>query len=355
MFSKLFVFLVLIPGGLGAIYFAFISDRIYDSQAVIALKSVSGDSRALVSLTGGDSAIGTDSAGLRQFMLSYDMLEHLEKTVGVSKPWSAPSLDIIGRLWPENPSRARLMRYYQRRIEVDYDPVSTMITVDATSFEPAHAKRIAAEMVAEANRYTNNVSADLAQIQQASMEKETQDFYDRLLVIRDKLETFQSANGILDAEGAAKSEASLVSKLESEEAAASAELTQALTYLSPDAFGVQVLRQKLASLDAELERQRDLSVSPGTTGAKGLEYRSLKADREFLERGYARAQAALEQDKLDASRDAKKLIVIQSPNLPDEPQHLAGLIDFGLYLLILLAVFTVVRLMLAVHRERAVS
>jgi capsular polysaccharide transport system permease protein len=352
--SKVFLFVVLIPGLLGAVYFAIISDNLYDSQAVVALKSVSSDSKGAASTyaLGTGPSIGTDSANVRQLMLSYDMMNHIESKVGLSRVWGAPSIDIIGRLWPTHASHEALMRYYLRRVGVNFNDSNDMITIQATSFEPIHAQRIAVELVAEANRYTNEVSANLAEMQQAAMEMETQQFYSRLIRARDKLEAYQTDNGMLDAEGTATAQAALISKLRADEASTSADLAQALTYLSPDAFGAQTLRNKLTALHAELDRQKTLAVAPGTAGTKALEYRELKTDAEFLEQAYAHAQAAVEQAKLDATRDAKKLVIIQNPNLPEESRHFARLIGFGLWLLILLAIFTVVRLTLAVYHER---
>jgi capsular polysaccharide transport system permease protein len=285
-------------------------------------------------------------------MLSYDMLNHIESTVGLKRVWAAPSLDLIGRMWPPHPSREAFKRYYLRRIGVNYNDSTDMISIQATSFEPLHAQRVAQELVAEANRYTNSVSASLAQMQQDAMQKEAQQFYQRLTHARDKLEAYQTENGMLDAEGAATAEAALISKMRAEEAATSADLAQALTYLTPDAFGVQTLRQKLSALHAELARQKALAVAPGTAGTQAIEYRELKSDAEFLEQAYTHSEAAVEQAKLDATRDAKKLVIIQNPNLPEESRHFARLIGFGLWLLILLAVFTVVRLSLAVYLER---
>jgi capsular polysaccharide transport system permease protein len=353
-FSKLFVFIVLIPGALAAVYFAFISDDVYDSQAIVTLKSISGDSKGggITSLLGAPS-MSSDSANLRQMMLSYDMLNHLESTVGLTKVWGAHSIDIIGRLWPAHPSQERLMRYFHRRVTAGFDASTDMITIQSGSFVPLHAEQITQEIVAEANRYTNDVSNSLAHLQQEAMEKETQQFYGRLVQARDRLVAYQTANGILDAEGAARAESTLVSKLQGEEAATSAELTQALTYLSPGAFGAQSLSEKLSGLRAELARQKALAVTPGTTGTRALDYRELKTDAEFLEQAYVRSEAALEQAKLDATRDAKKLVIIQSPNLPEAPRYLARLTGFGLWLLALLALFTVARLALAVHRERS--
>jgi len=352
-FSKLFLFIVLIPGTLAAVYFAFISDDVYDSQAIVTLKSISGDSKGGITSLLGASSMASDSANLRQMMLSYDMLNHLEATPGLTKVWGAPSVDIIGRLWPAHPSQERLMRYFQRRVLVGFDVTTDMVTILATSFVPAHAQRIAQELLAESNRYTNDVSSSLAHLQQDAMDKETQQFYGRLMQAREKLAAYQTANGILDAEGAAKAESSLVDKLQGEEAATSAELTQALTYLAPSAFGAQSLSEKLAGLRAELGRQKALAVAPGTAGTRALEYRELTTNAEFLEQAYVHSEAALEQAKLDATRDAKKLVIIQSPNLPEAPRHLARLTGFGLWLLALFALFTVARLALAVHRERS--
>jgi len=352
-FSKVFLWFVLIPGLLGAVYYAVFSDNLYDSQAVVVLKSVSSDSGNAGSVPGGGAGtMATDSANLRQLMLSYDMLNHIESTVGLKRVWAAPSWDLIGRMRPPNPSRETFKRYYLRRVGVNYNDSTNMITIQATSFEPAHAQRIAQELVAEANRYTNAVSASLAQMQQDAMQKEAQQFYQRLTLARDKLEAYQTANGLLDAEDTAAAEAALISRMRAEEAGASADLAQALTYLSPDAYGVQTLRQKLRALRAELERQKALAVAPGTAGTQALEFRELKSNAQFLEQAYTHSEDAVEQAKLDATRDAKKLVIIQNPNLPEESRHFARLEGFGLWLLILLAIFTVVRLALAVYQER---
>lgn len=353
-FSKLFGVCVLGPALLGAAYFGAVRDDVYDSQAKVVLRSVGNEGKAgtLGALLGMSSPLATDSANLKELMLSYDMLNSLEKEVGLTSVWGARSADIVGRLWPSDPSQERLLRYYLRHVTVDIDDRTGMLTIQASSFEPGHAQAITAALVERANRYINEVNNRLARQDMTFLEEQAKGFHTRLTAARAELEAFQTANGILDAEASAQAQSALLSRLEADEAAASAELSQAQTYLTQDSYGLAALKNKVAALRAELERQRKKATAPGMKGEKALRFRELKSNVAFLEDAYTRTKAATEQARLDASRQARELVVIQAPNLPQSPRYLAGLSGMGLWTFVLLAIYTIARLVRAVLRER---
>lgn len=355
-FSRLFRYTVLAPMLLGAVYFAAIKDSLYDSESLVVLRSIGQEGRAggIGQILGMEAPLKTDALNLRAFMLSSDMVSHLEKNVGLSKEWGRAdgSWDFATRMWSASPSKEELGRYYDRRVGVEVDERSGLLSVKTSSFSPAHAQAVTQELLAYSNVYVNKVNAQLAKQDLDFLEKEVQAFYARLTDARGRLEEFQAKNGLLDAEASAQAQSVLISKLEADEAATSAELAQAQTYLAADSYGVSSLRNKAVALKAELERQRKKATAPGMRGDKALQYRELKAEAMFLEDAYRRTKASAEQARLEASRQARQLVVVQTPGLPQSPRHLERAAGFGLWAFLLLATYAVTRVVLTVFRER---
>jgi capsular polysaccharide transport system permease protein len=92
-------------------------------------------------------------------------------------------------------------------------------------------------------------------------------------------------------------------------------------YLRPDAFEIRSIQQVIAALDSQRQQETGTLVTSGgaSMAATLLAYEDVKMQAEFAQQAYASAFALVESSQLAAGRQEKFLLLIEAPNLPEDP------------------------------------
>ncbi|WP_250207177.1 lipopolysaccharide biosynthesis protein [Alteromonas oceanisediminis] len=344
----------------------FASDR-YVSHAKLIVKeqdSAMTLDPSLALLSGfGVGSTGTDTELVKAFIYSNDMLQHIEKTLAFSGHYSSQEYDFFSRL-ESDASREDLLDFYEQHVEVIVDEKSQVIEVSVQAFEVDYAFKLSTAIVERAEWYINEIGHTLAKEQLRFVEREHQVVDNRLREIKTKLLDFQRRHNLLDPQAEGMAFQKITYTLEAEIALKQTQLRLLLSSMSADAPLVIQTRSELDSLEQQLENERsrlsqqanldpllpesEQSLSVSQLLAKFSEY---KIDMELALKAYASSQVSLEKSRIEAYRQLKYLVTVESPTVPEEATHPERFYNISLFLVLNLLLFGIARILVATVYE----
>jgi capsular polysaccharide transport system permease protein len=358
----LFLGVVVIPMVVAAIYYAWFAIDRYASQSDIVVRQPGnsgggGAVAGLAMLVGASNPTSREETlFLQTFITSADMLNVLESKLDWSSHYKANHQDLLFWLSAQS-SREDILKFYQRMVTVTFDDTTGLLNVKVQAFEPVFAKRSLELIISTAQAFVNELSRQMAREQLAFTEGELalarQSYEDKRAI----LVAFQNTSSVLDLEATAVARASLIHQIEAQLVNARAELTALLATLAPNAPQVLQKQNLIASLHAELQSERiQLTSDQANTGLNVLasKYRELTINAGIAEEAYKLAVAAVENARIESSKQLRALLVIVSPNLPDEPTYPEKLYNLTALLLGLLMLYGILRFLVATiedHRD----
>ncbi|MBT0585060.1 lipopolysaccharide biosynthesis protein [Alteromonas sp. SM 2104] len=361
------VLFVAIPLLVFSIYQCFFASDRYVSHAKLIVKeqdSAMTLDPSLALLSGfGVGSTGTDTELVKAFIYSNDMLQHIEKTLAFSGHYSSQEYDFFSRL-ESDASREDLLDFYEQHVEVIVDEKSQVIEVSVQAFEVDYAFKLSTAIVERAEWYINEIGHTLAKEQLRFVEREHQVVDNRLREIKTKLLDFQRRHNLLDPQAEGMAFQKITYTLEAEIALKQTQLRLLLSSMSADAPLVIQTRSELDSLEQQLENERsrlsqqanldpllpesEQSLSVSQLLAKFSEY---KIDMELALKAYASSQVSLEKSRIEAYRQLKYLVTVESPTVPEEATHPERFYNISLFLVLNLLLFGIARILVATVYE----
>lgn len=314
---------VLYPTLICAAYlFVFAADR-WESESKITVKSSSTSESAgaagLSLLLGAAPAVREDVMFLREFILSQDMLDHLNASIGLRAMYGKSGLDVFAGL-SQQATREEAIRYYQRRVEATYDDITGVLTVKTQGFTPEDAKKINETILARSDHFLNGINQRIARDQIDFLDQQMGEATRRMVSARNAVIDFQRRHKLLDPVKQGEAGALLVSKLAEELVAAEAELRAVSQFLGDEAPQVVTLKAKIGSLRTQVAKE-EAAITGGNAGAlNGIaaQFQDLRTEAEMAREIYQVGLAEMEKSKINAVKKSKSLVVISSPYLPED-------------------------------------
>lgn len=156
--------MVVLPTVLAAYYYGFIASDVYVTESRFVVRSPQKSS--VGSLADVFSKVGfaksdDDSYVVRDYVLSRDALELLNKKLDVVNTYSSDSIDIMNRFpglkyW--DTSREAFLRYYQTRVGVVVDPTSAISSLTVQAFDPKTALAINQTLLELSEAFVNQLN-----------------------------------------------------------------------------------------------------------------------------------------------------------------------------------------------------
>jgi len=349
-----------VPMLLAVLYYAFLAADRYVSEAKVTVRQAGDAASADVSsialmMAGVNTGSREETLYLRDYIHSLDMLKHLDAKFNLRQAYESEKLDPIFRLY-SGTSQEWFLWYYRNRVEVVFDDLTSLLTVRVQGFEPEFARRVNAEILAQSERFVNEISHRLAREQMAFAETEMLKARERYQTAKNRLIVFQNQHKMLDPLAQAQATATLSAELESEIAHKEAELKTLTGYLQENTPQVALKRNQIAALKAQLDTERGKVASQNGSRLNTLasEFQNLALDAGFAEDTYKAALTAMETTRIEASRKLKSLVVLETPARAETalyPQRLYNLVTL---LVILVLVYGIARLVIATiqdHRD----
>ena len=336
----------------------------YESQTQLIVQQPNGMSTLepsvalLAGFTG--TATGSDAELVKAFVSSADLLNYLRNELQVSEHYSDSSRDMFGRL-SSDASNEDLLEHYLNRIDVEINDKSSVMTIKAQAYTPEFAQAMAETIVGRAEWYINKIGNDLAKAQLDFVKNEHDIVKQRLDSAKQQLLSFQRKHNLLDPEAEGMALQQIAYGLEGQIAAKKAELGALRASMSETAPQVLMVKQQLASLETQLneERQRLTNVIVDTDSEGGsvavnevlARYAEYKVDLEFAVQAYSASQVSMEKSRIEAYRQLKYLVVVESPTLPQEAKYPTTGYNLTLFLVVACMIFAIGRIIFATAKE----
>jgi len=333
--NKLFAATVVVPTALAMLYFGLIASDIYISESRFVVRSPQKQAATGISalLQGaGFSRSQDDTYTVHDFIMSRDALQELEKQSALSKLFSDSKIDIFSRFTglDADHSFENLYRYYQKRVDLEIDGVSSITILRTSAFSAADSQKINEVLLELSEKLVNQLNERGRQdmIRFASMEVATAEKNAKAATLA--VLAFRSQKSVFDPERQSVLQLQLVSKMQDEYISTKTQLAQ-IRALAKENPQITALQKKLDTLQSEINSETE-KVAGGekSLSSKSAEYERLMLDRTFADKQLAIAFASLEQARNDAQRKQLYLERIVQPSTPDkalEPKRSKAIIS----------------------------
>lgn len=315
-----------LPALLASAYFFFIASSQYESVSSFTVQSSeTRGAMGLEALVGSVAAAPAtrDSLAVRDFIVSRDMLGHLERQLHLSQHYADPKSDWWARLTSSSNSEDTY-GYYREMVQVDFDSTSGALTLRVRAFTPEFARKISDVVLLESETMVNQLSerARVDQTKVALSEVSTAEA--RLARARHKIIQLQQDHAEFNPEASASEAFALRGQLKGQLAMARAELMEARAYMQPGAPKVVALEERVRSLSAQVSEESQRLVNPKTDKGLGnamAEFDAAMVEKEFAQGAYKSALTSLELARNEATRQHRYLATISKPSVPNAETH----------------------------------
>ena len=317
---------VVIPTIAATSYYGLFAADVYVSESTFVVRSPqkgaqsSGVFGALLQGTG-LSRSEDDTYAVNDYMVSRDALAALNRGDAFRDAFGVGRGDLLsqfGTFGVQN-TFEDLLRYFRRRVEVQYDTTTAITTLTVDAFTPADAQRFNEQLLElgekRVNEMNNRARQDTIRVAQDEVEHAEAD----VRRAAEALVAFRQNQSVFDPEKQSELQLQQAAQMQSQISASRTLLAQ-LQSVAPANPQIPVLRTRINALQAEID-----DTSRGVTGTgtaslstKSAAYERLSLDRDFADRQLASALSSLEAARSDAIRQQLYLERIAQPNAPDK-------------------------------------
>lgn len=361
--NGLFLAIVVVPLIVAIAYFSVLSMDRYVSRSTLVVRSLGGQggsSAAAQQMQGLSMLLGAGNASsleetlyVREYVSSQDMLDTLQAKLNWSKHYAGHWPDFWYYL-PEDATREELLKFYQRMVTTTFDETNGLLTVQVQAFNKEFAKKTLDMIIAESERFVNELSHRLARDQvdfaQGELERARLNYEEKRKAMLD----FQAVHNLLDAEQSATSRNEVIATLQSNLITAYATLRSMRETLNKESPQIQQQLRTIRALEQQIaveEKKLVATSSSGQLNAIASKYRALEVDAGIAEDNYKSTVNSLETARIEATKKMRSLSIIVSPNMPDEPLYPRRGYGLVTVLIILLLVYGIVRFAIATIRD----
>ncbi|SHN12253.1 hypothetical protein [Roseibium suaedae] len=337
---------VVIPALFCAAYYGMIASNQYMSETRMIVRTIgvseqfdTSEKREGQSIIGGDS-LTQDAYIVDNYIHSAEMVEFLDKEIGLRQMFSGSEIDRLSRLSADAPFE-KLHKYWNRHIDTYVDGPSGILILRVRAFSPddslkiSHAALKAAEEMV--NRLSDRAKADLTVRAENDVVKSLEDYNSAL----NDLRQYQNETGIFDPISEARLSGTIVAKLLEEKLKIEVELAALEAANAGDSAKARQLRRNADALQRQMdERQESLAGQKAVGGqlTENLaEFSRLETRRAVAEAIYKASARNLDTAKAAAIRRTTFIAVFSQPYLPQDTVYPARMSAWFIFTIGMLA------------------
>jgi len=349
----LFIFL---PCLLAAFYWGLYASDRYVSESKFVVKQSGMEQPTgldVTSILSGGGSASKDSLMIGEYIHSADLLGVLDKELNLREHFSSTDIDVITRL-STHASKEDFLQFYRKRVNVEYDELSSVVTVTVQAFNPPMAQSILQSIVLHSEQFTNAIGHRMAQEQVDFVSAELARNHDALRDAKQEIVAFQNEHELFSPESESISLSTTISGLERRLAEKEATQKSLSTYLNQKAPELTRVQAEISSLQKQIKVER--SRLAGTNGSVslnnlGASFQNLQMNVEFGSDIYRSTLTALETARIEAIRKLKYLVLLETAGLPDEALYPRRLYNFTTFIVFSLMLYWVGRLVVATIKD----
>ena len=357
--QKPFLSWVIIPFFIFAFYQIIWASERFESQAQVIVQQPDGmatmdSSMALLTGLGASSNTVSDTELVKAYIYSNDMLNYLDTTLALKEHYRQTHIDYFSRMHDDD-TQEDFLEFYIDHVEVIIDSNSNIIQIYSQGFDENFAQQLTETIVKRAEWYINSIGHQLAEAQLTFIKGEHRLVEKKLESAQKNLLRFQQRYNLLDptAEGIAMQQ--ITYTLEGQISSKEAELKTLKAVMSDWAPQVASVKNQLSALKAQLINERNklsleskeaISVSEILAG-----YTDLKIKMELALQAYTSSQISLEKSRIEAYRQLKFLITVESATQPEKSKYPDSFYNIALFILLSSLAFAIGRIIILTAKE----
>jgi capsular polysaccharide transport system permease protein len=251
------------------------------------------------------------------YINSADLLMDLEKQFNLIEHFSAPEMDFIFRMEPDDALEARL-EYYRKHIYADFNNETGLTEVTVDTFKPELSQKVAAAVLKRAEGFVNQINQDVADQQLAFIRGEVDRTSERVSEVHRELIELQNKHRFISPSEVINASLAAVQELQMEKLRADAELSSLLRD-SPESPSIDNLQSRLRSLNELIDKETAKLSGPERDRLNKLlmDFKEIELKLETATRLRTGAEMLLEKNRTDAVARSRFFSVIQTPYLPE--------------------------------------
>ncbi|GMM61345.1 hypothetical protein [Novosphingobium pituita] len=331
--GPIFWITVLIPTFLSALYFGLFASDVYISESEFIVRSPDKPAQSGLGIllkSSGFANAGDEIYAAQNYLLSRDALQALNVHDDFAKSYGNNSVSVFDRYNAAGFSGTfeDLYKYYSKKVEVDHDSTSSIVTLTVRAYTPRDARRFNEHLLEMAEETVNKLNErgrqDLIRFAQAEVNEARKKSQDAALA----LSNYRNQQGIVDPEKQATIQLQMISKLQDDLIVTRTQLRELRTF-APENPQIPALEARAKGIAAEIDEATGLVAGGrGSLSTQAAQYQRLQLDNQFAERQLASAMTSLEDARNEARRKQAYVERIVEPNAPDsalEPRRLRGI------------------------------
>lgn len=333
--SPLFIVTVVVPTLISILYFGVFASNVYVSESSFVVRSPDKQSTSGLGLllkTSGFGTAGDEIYAAQSYLLSRDALKALNQRDDFRKSYSSSKISIFDRFngFGFSGTFEDLFKYYQKKVNVEQDSTSSIVTLGVHAYSPSDAQRFNEQLLEMAEATVNHLNErgrmDLVRYAQREVGEAKAKSQGAALA----LSAFRNQEGVVDPEKQATVQLQMISKLQDELILTRTQLRE-LRAFAPQNPQIAVLETRAKGLTQEVNEQLgQVAGNSRSLSSRTARYQRLALESQFADRQLASAMASLEDARNEARRKQAYVERIVSPNKPDEalePRRLRGILS----------------------------
>ncbi len=356
---SLFLLLVACPTIAVAVYSLAFASNQYLSSAQYVVRGMQADPPStgglgqLLGVGNGLSGVQKEAQAIREFLRSADAIAALKsRGIDLQEEFTRSDVDIVSRLRPVNPTRERLLDYYQAHVQITYDPDDGITGISARAFGPEMAQRIAKALISLGEQRVNEFNRRAIAAGSELAESDLQAAESELNTMQRRLTGFRDLTGDIDPSKNSDAALKTITEQESMLARERTLYADMSNYLSASSPQMIAMRSRLRALQQEEAVSKAQTTGQPKALARRLsEYEELKLRQQFAVKRYDAARAAVEAAKLQAAKQRLFLVPVVEANLPQRADQPRPFRTTLLSFFVLLAAYAIGWLLIAGVKE----
>ncbi len=261
--------------------------------------------------------VAQDTLITNEYIHSRPMIEAIEAKLPIREWFSRDSIDYFSRFDAEKPIE-KFLRYWKRRVGVDVESGSGIMSLTVEAFDPDESLAIAKAVMTEAERMVNDLSVKAREDAVAESSRELKIAEDRMTKIRLAMRDLRNREGVLDAQKSNEANLKIVSELRAARINLAVQLAIGQRDLGPESRRIIDIKQQIKDLDENIARIERQSASQDPEQKRLLSdaltrFEALENDRKNAEKYYQQVLTAHERARIVAARQIEFFSPIVEP------------------------------------------
>ena len=354
--ARMFVFVGL-PTLIAGWYFSMVATPLYSTKSEFVIQTAEPPAASGLGglLTGTPAANMQDSIVVQGYLMSRDAMLRLDQDVGFGPAFQGDHMDPLQRL-PDNATRDDTYKVYQKRIQISYDQTEGLIKMEVVAPDPQISVEWSQKLISYAEEQVDHMSKRKRENTMQDAQKNYEEAEAAVLAAQRRVIDLQEKFKVLSSDLEVSLLTQQIATLETQLTQERLNLAQMEANESPNQARMEPVKRRMATLEEQIALLR-AKLTEGDASGESLariqgELMIAQADVQTRQMLMAQALQAMENSRVEASRQVRYLSVSVSPVPTDTPAYPRTFENTLVTMLILLGIYLMVSMTVSILREQ---